>query len=111
VSEPFTRANRLPKRGRITRSTRQQRNRLRLRPSRCYRCGGPIQPGQRVCFDDGHDAHAECSFTRNTELLKAARVLATQDADKLGTVRPCQMKALEPMQPMTQKRRPVPTGS
>jgi hypothetical protein len=44
-------------------------------------------------------------------LLKAARVLATQDADKRGTVRPCQMKALEPMRPMTQKRRPVPTGS
>lgn len=111
----FDRINRLPKCGQLEPSNRQQMRRLTISPGTCCRCGQKLQVWQHPCFDDGHDAHADCSLSRNAEIRKAARIFATQDADELGTVRPCQplsrLSPLSRLKPLPRRNRPLPVAS
>lgn len=102
----FTTENRLPPLGVVEKASRQQLRRLKLHAVPCYRCGGPILPPRPVCLDDGHDAHLDCSLSRNEELRKLKRQFAIQDAREKGTTPPCQ--PLTERKPMTRRSPRVP---
>jgi hypothetical protein len=92
----FTVATRLPKLGVLTPGTRQQIRRLRRSQVPCFRCGAILSPGRNVLFDDGHDSHADCSLSRNADLVKMRRDFAMQDARDTGRTGPWEL--LKPMQ-------------